>query len=612
MKFFSLPFAAALLLLHASPSPVAGDGVPFATQPAQSCLSDGYSSGGIVPWDPVSHTMQGVSSFMKILTLVSLAADPETGGGATVGLKVATGIVGACHSVWKMIGGHYKSENTYQKIYDQAQMLINYDQELAATTQGDSLNANWLEMSRYTERYENFTRDGDMKEACKALENIMSKGDDNMALFQSYYNSTQYSSQMLLAHLPSQATLHMSAYRERVLNPQVCNDSNSTSASFRSEMDDMYNVYMKDYTSWLPTWANWRTALVQNGDRSNRRFEVVDKLGSKWKYCRGWLSRTSNEVAKDFTYGTREAIQKEVVANMLGLLDPMNGIHRILPGREGDDFIYPPSSATWPLNLYRNGIELGPYRQWGGRVYGYRVHDSSEVKHDCTNGPKELGVPTSFQIATDYQSVYTPGIENTKLTYTHGEGCSSGYSTKWQPEVNVPENEYIQTVTLFAPSQGNSGSYRNQLAQNCDYDTVPTKHDGISAHKCQCNSIFAGVSVGLNNTETGVYHEEYRSGSLKPGSVGINQDGVWQSKAIGFKLGVTSDFMLVGYGSAYLSESFGQYDTNTNQHGVENHKHEVCKYGQTVARAYFAPVALKDSFDVKKQRRNLRRGSEEE
>ena len=283
-----------------------------------------------------------------------------------------------------------------------------------------------------------------------------------------------------------------------------------------------------------------------------------------------------------------------------------DALHRIFPGKEGEPYVYPSSDPStcsfsasanvnmgFPLCLYRQGIPVGPYRNWGGRLYGYRVHDSDEKKKDCTDSPKKLGLPTSFNIAGSY-SQYTAGIGNTQLGYQQGKGCSAGYSSSWQTPVQVPDGHYIQSLTLY-----NSGvnSY-TEMAQNCDYDTVPTSHDGVAAHKCQCNSVFGGITIGMNNTQ-GEYSEEFRNVAAGPHAV---MEGTYMHNAVGFSMSMTSDFMLVGYGSAYLTRAMGQYDTNTNQHGVENHKSEVCKYVQTVARGYFAPVGLMEEFDMKKRR----------
>jgi len=292
-----------------------------AAEMAPSCLTDAPSGGGIAPMDVTNHAMQGLNVFFKVLKYSS-DADPE--------LKVVTGIFSAAHAVWKMADHMFQSKNTYKQLYEAAQLLMNYDDAVAMQEEGDTLNGNWMTASQYTTLYQNSSDARDYDAACTQLDTVAKALEDNFNLFANYYGNSNITSQMLLAHLPAQSTLHLSAYREQLINgTQHCGYTDNRVSQIKEEMNRYYQKYMDWYNQWTPAWANWRIPLVQEGDRNNRRFEVKDKLPQQYGkkdplYCRGWLSRDSNEVAKDFTYGTVEAIQNDLVKNMLGLLDPMS------------------------------------------------------------------------------------------------------------------------------------------------------------------------------------------------------------------------------------------------------------------------------------------------
>ena len=543
---------------------------------------DGVQS-GIVPWTAVGTTIETFGFLLRMLKYGGAAIDP-----LSIGLFMAAG------AVWDLVGNHFQSQNTYKELYNAAYALVRYDQELDQDQTEHSLNWILANLATSTQEYNDFLQLGEYgsgdwggpgsSPACKALDSAISYAESAYTYVNTYSpDDINKTAQVFEGHLTSIATLHLASYRERYYNgTMVCGDDHRLNQYYLNQTYYYYGEYMDWYNTWTPMWANWRTQQVVTGDGSDREFIMQDKVTGM--VCKGWLSRDNRHVADDFMFGTITAIQNDAVAYMLAMVNPMNGLSRWIPGHESDPFEYPSESAPWPLNLYQTGIPLGPYRQWGGQLFGYRIAESEEKTYDCTDMPKTKGLPTSFSFAHDF-STYHPGIMNTKVQYTHGEGTQCGMSDSYAETFEVPSinSTYIQSMSFYT-------GVNTQMAQNCDDDTIATKHDGIPAYKCQCNSVFSGARLGFNNS-AGVYSETTIANGGAVGNAWVNGQ---KRSPLEFNMTITYDFAMVSYGNAYLPKSYGKYDTNTNG----NRGNDVCQDTQTVARSFWAPVELLSEFDT--------------
>ena len=177
-----------------------------------------------------------------------------------------------------------------------------------------------------------------------------------------YTNDVQ--SHIFLPSLLFTATLHMSIRRSmyydyNATEPAWANYITNITEFNLETQNCYYPTYYTKFLQWMPQWAKWRKSQLSKSTDSDKEDTWTVKDATTGQVC--------SATQKDSTYmngwadGTYEAILNEIIGNMLSVLQPFSGLHRFVPGWEKNNTIYPASDATWPLNLYREGIKLGPY-----------------------------------------------------------------------------------------------------------------------------------------------------------------------------------------------------------------------------------------------------------
>lgn len=593
----------------------------FPSEPieAPGCLESKYynggtPNGGVVAWSATTHALQGINVFLKGLTLAS-DSDPV--------MKGASIVFNAGLAIWKLTTTMFDSEKTYSQLYDAASALISYDQTLYYQTGVDTLNGQMFQLSLDIYKYQDAINGTDLGEQCRQLNNMIENADAMYSTIDTFDNANRdVQARTFLAHIPSVATLHLSAYREKVLRGgDICGDNSNTTSNNLRYMKNLYKDYYNNkYVDYARRWGSWRMSKVQNGNHDNPEFVALDKVNGTYQ-CKGYLNKHgcgSNDQAKNFEYGTVEAIKNDLVAYMLGTLNPMNGVHRIIPGNENATYIYPFENATssncdpsknddgsWPVCLYRTGIPQGPYRNFGGKVYGYRIHDDTD--RYCENKPKTMGLPTSFQFAYDNSQTQhypfsvsrTPGIKNTRVTYSKGgAGCSEGYSTNFQKVYKVPAGKHVQRISFMNVGgayvreeciYGSAGVGYSQWYDDCSYGSAATFTTDNRQGSGKANSVFGGVVLAFNDTDGNYEETEIVNGKVVGPAAGTpaTMTGRRYGGAIQFNMTITPEFALVGYGHGYAPSSEGDCSGSGSAYN-----------SQSVARAYWAPIELLQTFNV--------------
>ena len=356
-----------------------------------------------------------------------------------MGFETIGGIGSVANAIWDFTGEVYQTQNTIAQIMSVVYAIVKT--EIDAETL-DTIN---MYFNTIGDELSDYQTSSDSR--CDYLMNAETVVYEAMNTMLGY--TIDNPAHIFLTHWVTLGHLHLSLLREMHYNgtdPTVCCNRDGATGTcvapsnpnqYINEASYYYQTYYNTFTTWLPEWYTWRLGEISYTYNSNTgSYTAQDAVTGMECHANG--NSGNSEAAEPYAKGTAQAMKNDAVSNMLGSMDLFAALHRLIPGNETNARIYPSSTATTPLNMYRTGIWMGPYRFNGNQLQGY-----------ADGG---MTMDTVGRVKSMYVSAWN-SVDWVQMTYNYGKGRTplkdpDTYGDTWTASKMVNDDGYFNWVYL--------------------------------------------------------------------------------------------------------------------------------------------------------------------